>query len=356
MIGLVDRDLFVKSTDTKLYYPNLEIMKLYNYHKVESGRFCRLISPFEEINASSYDEIYFCSNDIECNIPVQFRAPNVKFCGQAFGRGKYIPFKDELIDFVLPKISIYQEFLQKKYKEDGIKTKEINKFLDASYSRTYIQNVILPISPIKKNKRVILYDDIFFYNDWEKVIERIESKKPKTIIYINPIVCNTIEEFIIMRKKQIISRSNEFILNFHYSNKELKQVIDENKNFLLGDILKTSSVYLPIGGAHKSQLACIADLFDKLNILYYFWSLGIPIKLKYIKPNIGTKHDYKEFLQQVERWSCAFNEKTLNNPLRGFFKTKSKEQYEEILKYFSNSSYMFSTCFNDLKEGGYWRL
>ena len=183
MIGLVDRDLFVKSTDTKLYYPNLEIMKLYNYHKVESGRFCRLISPFEEINASSYDEIYFCSNDIECNIPVQFRAPNVKFCGQAFGRGKYIPFKDELIDFVLPKISIYQEFLQKKYKEDGVKTKEINKFLDASYSRTYIQNVILPISPIKKNKRVILYDDIFFYDNWEKVIDKIIEKKPITIIF-----------------------------------------------------------------------------------------------------------------------------------------------------------------------------
>ena len=36
MIGLVDRDLFVKSTDTKLYYPNLEIMKLYNYQHFSS--------------------------------------------------------------------------------------------------------------------------------------------------------------------------------------------------------------------------------------------------------------------------------------------------------------------------------
>ena len=46
----------------------------------------------------------------------------------------------------------------------------------------------------------------------------------------------------------------------------------------------------------------------------------------------------------------------MNNPLRGFFKGESKKQYEEILKYFPNNEYLFSTCFNKLSEGGYWRL
>ena len=115
-------------------------------------------------------------------------------------------------------------------------------------------------------------------------------------------------------------------------------------------------MFLPIGGAQKSQLASVNDLFDKLNLLYYCWSLGLPVKLKYIKPNIGTKHDYKELFQKVEKWSSSFNDKTMNNPLRGFFKGESKKQYEEILKYFPNNEYLFSTCFNKLSEGGYWRL
>lgn len=356
MIGIIDYDLFTKSKGSKLYYPNLEVMKIYSYYKWDKAQFCRLIPPDEEIDTSSYELIYFCSNDIECVIPQSFRAQNVIYCGQAFGRGKYLPFKEELIDFTLPKISIYQDFLQKKYKEDGVKTADINKFLDASYSRTYIQNTILPLSPVKKNKKVILYDDIFFYDGWENVLDKIINKKPRSITYINPIICNNLDSFITIRKKPLISRSNEYILNLHYSNKELQQIVEEYKKFLLGDVLKTSKVYLSIGGAQKSQLAGVSDLLNKLNILYYFWSLDIPIKLKYIKPNIGSKHDYKEFFLQVERWSSLSNEKMINNPLRGFFKTKSKEQYEEILKYFPSSEYLFSTCYNNLKEGGYWRL
>ena len=356
MIGLVDYDLFTKSINQKLYFPNLEIMKLYNYYKNEKGDFCRLISPFEKIDIASYEKIYFCSNDIECEIPTVFRGSNIEFCGQAFGRGKYIPFQNELIDFMLPKIAIYQDFLQKKYKEDGVKSTDINRFLDSSYSRTYINGNILPLSPIRKGKRVILYDDIFFYDSWENVIDKIIEKKPITIIFINPIICSTIQEFIAMRNKSAVSRSNEFIWNFHYSDKEFKRVIDENKNILLGDIFKTTKVYLPIGGAQKSQLASVNDLFNKLNLLYYCWNLGLPVKLKYIKPNIGTKHDYKELFQKVEKWSSSFNDKTMNNPLRGFFKGESKKQYEEILKYFPNNEYLFSICFNKLSEGGYWRL
>ena len=59
MIGLVDYDLFTKSVNQKLYFPNLEVMKLYSYYKNEKGGFCRLISPFEKIDIASYEKIYF---------------------------------------------------------------------------------------------------------------------------------------------------------------------------------------------------------------------------------------------------------------------------------------------------------
>ena len=59
MIGLVDYDLW-KNSSTNLYVPNLEIMKLAAYYKLEKKQFCRLISP-DETELIGYDEIYFFS-------------------------------------------------------------------------------------------------------------------------------------------------------------------------------------------------------------------------------------------------------------------------------------------------------
>ena len=59
MIGLVDYDLQT-STSTSLLIPNLEIMKLATYYRIEENHFCRLLT-LEEQELGSYDKIYFFS-------------------------------------------------------------------------------------------------------------------------------------------------------------------------------------------------------------------------------------------------------------------------------------------------------
>ena len=118
MSGLVDYDLWENSS-TRLYVPNLEIMKLATYYKLEKRHFCRLISP-EETELVGYDKIYFFSEQSECQVPEAFkRFENIEYGGLAFTRGKYKPFENEIIDYTLPKTFIYKDFLQTKY-ADGI--------------------------------------------------------------------------------------------------------------------------------------------------------------------------------------------------------------------------------------------
>jgi len=187
MIGLVDYDLQT-TTSVNLTPPNIEIMKLATYYRVEENTFCRLVS-LEEKELSSYDKIYFFSESTRPPIiPEAFlRANNVIYGGTGF-TNNYIPFENSLIDYTIPKPSIYKEFLKQKYNA-GVKAKVIERVLDDSYYRAYAGDNKLPLSPIYPRKRIFLFDKDFFYPDWQQMIETISARRPSSILRIHPIVC-----------------------------------------------------------------------------------------------------------------------------------------------------------------------
>ena len=59
MIGLLDYD-WCSSKSTTSLIPNLEIMKLATYYKIEENKYCRLLDLNEE-SLDSYNKIYFFS-------------------------------------------------------------------------------------------------------------------------------------------------------------------------------------------------------------------------------------------------------------------------------------------------------
>jgi len=63
MIGLIDLD-FYSSTATDCLIPNVDIMKLATYYRIEKNTFCRLISLFET-ELEGYDKIYCFSESEE---------------------------------------------------------------------------------------------------------------------------------------------------------------------------------------------------------------------------------------------------------------------------------------------------
>ena len=362
MIGLVDWDLQT-SNNTKILIPNLEIIKLATYYRSEENIFCRLVE-LDETELSGYEKIYFFSEANEMpQIPSAFlRADNIIYGGTAFTKGVYKPFENEIIDFTLPRPAIYKDFLKKKYQE-GIKTNVIGHTLDDTYYRMYAGENQLPIPRITQKKRVYLYDKDFFYPNWKEIIEKISLRKPSSIIRIHPIVCKTISQYFELREQSKIARTNEIILDTNIPLNEVYYMLKKYKNLFLADITPNSNIYITLGEDFPSSYHYYKDLIYKLNLLYSFWSAGIEIKIKYIKPSIGINNPMENLSLVIENWARGRwkNNNTINKRIPKKQRKKDEDTIEEkekmlLLKFHPSAKDLFNQTFEGLKKGGYWRI
>lgn len=359
MIGLVDYDLQT-STSARLTPPNIEIMKLATYYKTEENVFCRLVSLNEE-DLTGYDKIYFFSEAAsQPKIPSNFlRSKNVIYGGTAFTNGIYIPFKNTIIDFTLPKTHIYKEFLKQKY-NDGIKHSVISHILDDTYYRCYAGEEQLPLPPILPRKRVFLYDKNFFNQNWKTIITTISEAKPSGIFTIHPIICHTLTEYCELRTFIKIGRSNAIILDLNIPLNDCTYLFNKYKFFFLEDIVKSSNIYLPLGGNFSTSLQYYKDYIYKMNLLYSFWSKQIPIKIYYIEPNIGFQNPLKNLTLLTKTWS---NNYYSNKSLRDRIYPKTKKQatdsaieWEQLLKFYPFAKDLIDQTYMDLNERRYWKI
>lgn len=358
MIGLLDYTLQT-STSVNLTVPNLEIMKLATYYKTEENIFCRLIS-LNEQELSAYDKIYiFSEQPSRPKLPVQFlRANNVIMGGSAFTETDYIPFDNEIIDYTIPRPAIYKEYFKQKY-NDGIKTKIIEHILDDSYYRRFAGKNQLPLPPVIPKKRVFIYDTNFFKEGWQDIIKNIAERKPSSIYFIHPIICNSLGQYLELRKTQKIARANEIILNFNIPLDEVDYMLKKYKNFFLGDINSTSNVYLTLGNTFVSNLQYYKDIIYKLNLLYAFWSRKIPIKIKYINPKSWANDPLYHLSNAITIWSKNFElDRTINQKIALKSKKLTIEEQErnQVLKFYPSATDLFEQSFQQLIVRGYWRL
>ena len=356
MIGLVDYDLWTRSS-TSLYIPNLEIMKLASYYKLEENTFCQLISPTEE-NLEPFEKIFFFSEQNKIIIPEAFKkTKKVIYGGTAFTKGKYLPFENEIIDFTIPRTFIYRNFLQSKYQE-GIKSKEINAFLDNTYYRAYAKENKLPIPPVLKRKKIILYDRDFFYPDWKEIISNLSERNPASIIRLHPIFCEKVNDFFDIRSFSKLARGNEIILDLKIPLEEIFILFNKYEKKFLAEINDSSNIFLPLGGNCKSTLKYLKNLSYTLNLLYSFWARGIPIKVKVIQPVLGETNPIFELSRLIENWTNLSTEvkkkKTILDRIKQ--KTKEQEQYDLFARYYPKEQDLFTQNFNSLKERRFWKI
>lgn len=359
MIGLVDLD-FQTSTSLKLIPPNLEIMKLASYYKLEKNLFCRLIN-LDETELTGYEKIYIFSEQIDhAPVPPAFlKAPQVVYGGTGFTNKIYKPFENELIDYTLPRTFIYKELLKEKYNE-GVQTKVIEHILDDSYYRNYAGTNELPLVSVKPNKRFYLYDRDFFYPDWQETIEKISARKPSTIIRIHPIECTNLTNFFLLRQYSKLNRTNSIILNLDIDLKDMHYLLKNYKNKLLAEITPSSNIFIPLGGNYKSAIHYYKDLIYKLNLLYSFWSCGIPLKFYYEISSIGFHNPISNLDQFVTQWSKQLQnqKRDLNEKLNGHAKTAkiSLEEKNIITKLYPYAADLFTQTFNNIYKRGVWRV
>lgn len=354
MIGLLDLDLM---NDKKLGIPNVEIMKLSSYYQQEERQFCRLLR-LDENDLSTYDKIYIASENENYVIPENYKkAKNVFYCGSGFNNGVYVPFKNKLIDYSIPKPGIYKGYLNEKY-SIGFPAKDINDFLDNSYYRCYAGEDWLPMPPIMKRKRVFLYDRDFFYDDWEKIMMNISKHGPSSIARIHPVFCNTLRDFFKIRTYPKFLRSNEIILDIDVPFSQVNVMFKKYELKFKADIGKNSNVKIPIGGTFPTNIQYYDDLYYKLNLLYSFWARKIPVKLYYKKPNIGNYNPIEELSKMIVNWSMMNTAKKRKLSIFEMLKPKSREYQEirDMVYYDLMYEKVFKQTLANLHNNGYWRL
>lgn len=357
MIGLCDYTLL---TAKNLSPPNLEIMKLATYYKTEENTFCRLVS-LSETELSVYDKIYVFSEQDEIPImpPAFLTAPNVIYGGTTFTNGIYQPFENQLIDYTIPKKSIYKEFLKQRYQE-GAKANEISHILDDSYYRHYAGENELPLVPILKNKRMFLYDKDLFQPRWKEKLDEIIARKPSGIFCIHPVICKKLDNYFYIRQLTRFARTNPVVLDLNIPLSDVPYLLKKYERHFLADITKTSSVYLYLGGSFVSNFQYYKDFIYKMNLLYSFWSRNIPIRIKYCQPNAGFKDPLYFLSKFIETWSKNIeNTRTINEHI--VYKDKkriSEEQIarDQLLKFYPAAADLFSQTYEQLVQRRYWRI
>lgn len=358
IIGLVDYDLLTKTTQTKLYIPNLEIMKAATYYRKEEGQFCRLVS-LEEKTLDSYDKIFFFSEQDKINVPANFRrAKNVVFGGSCFTRNHlYTPFENEIIDYTIPRTFLYKDFLNDQYSK-GIRTKDINAFLDNAYYRMYAGKNKLPYPVVQKRKKVFIFDRQFFYPDWKEILTELADRSPCGIYRIHPITCSTLTQFFELRNFPKFGRVNEIILDLNIPLSELRVLFSKFEERFLADINDSSNVFFPFGGSRDGKCAYFQDLEYTLNLLYSFWAKGILLKLKYNQTGLGIYNPIEELFLLAENWASLSTPAKKRTTLKSRMKKGSAEmeQYNEFITYLPHSKDLFEQTFDDLKQRRFWRV
>lgn len=360
MIGLVDYDIQSSSSSSNLI-PNVEIMKLATFYRNECNTFCRLIN-LNEQELEGYETIYFFSEAASNTIiiPEAFRrSSNIKYGGTGF-TNNYIPFENSLIDYTIPRISIYKDFLKQKYQE-GIKTKVIERTLNDSYYRNYAGEYKLPVPPIYPNRRIFLFDKKFFYEDWKETLQLLSERKPSSIVRIHPVVCTKLNDFFTLRSFNKFARSNEIVLELNIPLEDVNYMLNKYKNLFLAEITTSSNIYLSLGNTFKTSFQYYKDYIYKLNLLYSFWSKNIPIKIKYIYPNIGINDPLQHLSLLTETWANRATKvhKTLNDRLTIKDKKKIPIQRQErdlLLKFHPEAKILFDQTQTEIINGRYWKI
>ena len=74
-------------------------------------------------------------------------------------------------------------------------------------------NEILPIPPMMTKKKIFIFDNDFFIPELNDILDKIEARRPASIIPLHPIHCHNLSEYFLVRNRKSISRSTEIILD-----------------------------------------------------------------------------------------------------------------------------------------------
>jgi hypothetical protein len=133
------------------------------------------------------------------------------------------------------------------------------------------------------------------------------------------------------------------------------------KNRLLAVITPSSQVFITLGGSFHYQSDYFRNVIYKLNLLYVFWSCGIPLKIKYEEPVFGCYDPIPDISRLISTWSQGetCNHKSIIDRIPKDKKLTEirpeREQLKAILDRYPSSETLFRQTTETAKKGGFWK-
>ena len=214
---------------------------------------------------------------------------------------------------------------------------------------------------IQKRHRIYIYDKDFFQEGWRNIIDKMVDRKPSSIHFIHPSHYKKISDFLEVRENGLIARGNDAYLDLNIPLKETSILMKHYKNRLLAVITPSAQVYLSLGGSFHYKIDYYKDIIYKLNLLYVFWSCGIPMKIKYEEPNLGCFNPIPDISKLIATWTQGETSK-VKTIVDRIPKDKSlsdirpeREQLEVILQKYPSQKNLFYQTIETVKQGGFWK-
>ena len=219
----------------------------------------------------------------------------------------------------------------------------------------------LPLPAINKRHRLYIYDKDFFQEGWRTIINKIMNRNPSSIQFIHPAHYHKISDFLEVRENGLIAKGNDAYLDLNIPLKETAVLMKHYKNRLLAVIVPSSQVYLSLGGSFHYNIDYYRDIIYKLNLLYVFWSCGIPLKIKYEEPAMGYYNPIPDISKLIATWTQGETSK-YKTIVDRIPKDKSmsdirpeREQLEVILQKYPSQKDLFYNTIETVKQGGFWK-
>lgn len=320
LIGIIDADLL----DNGTRHPNLALMKLSNYHKLELGNEVHLLHDYNSI--SEYDEVYISKVFSFTKDQIDYKKySNVFIGGTGFGELDK-PLKSEIEHFK-PDYSLYEKYIKEKVSEGkdikyfkdyinysiGFMTRGCFRKCDFCVNKKYDRvefNAKVTEFLDKSKPYIYLWDDNFLaFKDWEKVLLELNNTK-KPFQFRQGLDIRLMTE----KKARLLSKSKyhgDFIFAFDYI--EDKELIQKKLKIWKKHTNRTTKLYVLT--AYENQgITDIEHTLERIKILMKHGCL--PYIMRYEK---YLTSDFKGMYIQLARW-C-------NQPR--FFKKMSFKQFAE---------------------------
>lgn len=307
-------------------------------------------------NISSYDKVYFFTEQDTINIPDNIIGNSkVEIFGKNF---KDLPLE---VEHHLPNIKLYQEFINEKLANEIIKPTTAISFLDSNYFCAKDQKGNwLPLPPGVFKRKIYMYDNDFLsYSDCFEILNKISKEKPSSIQFVKPLKCKTLLQFFKLREGyELLSRQNTFILDFFVPYNDFDRLFSKYTLKLLCEISKNSNIKIYIGKNYLDNVYnenfYIDNLYHTLHYLFSFLSRRIPIKI--CQYDYSYENSFLSIYQPIISWTNQSD--NLNKTLEKSLRTKKQK---ELLQTLIEKKHDFINFFKTTKQQLYdlpggWRI